>query len=728
MSTEDWVDVSDSTTTAAPATATAPTKSELDAYIAFVQSERAATVYQVGELCYVLRHPSAFHAEAKQAARLSSNCNACIHRAGIYVRDSGPCGPVFFACAPAAPSMSIGDINAVNELRALATKTCAQDASELVVVTSTTYAPVIEGCSPCGEPYYHWTVHPSNVSTPEAAARFDKLKHYYSGQMDARLAKLTVPEAVESVHIMLEEQPSLERPGHYASVLRWVSGVQTLAREQCTSGDGSFEAMTHADQARLRVLALMSGRVDGATHLDFHQADNIVDFCLLPSRDALRAEMDRRSDPQYYMVSQLNRRLAQAGVTSKWLIGLTWDGRFTDDLDIHVTVPSGKEINFSNKKADGCTLDFDANVSKGEANPCENVSVVPGKYTVRVNNFTRRTFGEPIPFQIVCRQQGSEDVVYDAVWGVNRTKNQYLYVCTHTFTPLTDELPAAMSTKGASRATALDSEWSEHIGDPKATIATTEALTGQPGIDVLLCMKGSAAGAACAPPTPAQVGRSFMDMALQAKDANGACVADKKPFLSQSCRAKPQTVRELVAYMEAHPSAQLAVHPRDHAPGYMVSVQAKSAGVRKDERPAPCHFHDKFAFPAKPVAGSVGNARLDASWMTMASTNGFVRVAAVVTGAVDGGCTFLALQGATLPRRNGGRGAGEAVFPLSSGFYPTDLSAAFVKHRERWTYYHTQMQPCMPPAVAAGVPLVGTFLTGATAVVYLDGVKMTVRC
>lgn len=725
--TNEWVDVSDEITVS-----TAPTEAELASYSRFVQDDTAPSlVFNALGLCYVLRYPNVLSADIKAAARLSSNCNACAHRAGLYSRDAGPTGPVLFAQTPAIRSLGLssGDTQAVTALCKLSAQTCANDVTpELVVVTSETYAPSQEGCSPCGDPFYHWTVFPSKVSSAVAAARFDKLKHYYSGQMDVRLAKLTVTEAVASVSIMLEEQSSLERPGHYAAVLCWVQGVQKFAREQCVTGDGSFEAMSHVDQARLRVLALMSGQCDGSVHLDFHQSDNIVDFCLMPSRDALRAEMDRRSDPNYYMVSQLNRKLAQAGVTSKWLIGLTWDGDFADDLDIHVELPSGKEINYNNKQADGCKLDFDANVHKGEANPCENVSVKPGTYKVRVNNFTRRTFSKPIPFQIICRQQGMDDVVYDGVWGVNRAKSSFVHVCTHTFGEVPDSTTAvSMSAKSASRASALDGEWLEHFGDPSAMIATTSTVSHKTGVEVIHCGTGAVRCTAPSAPTPRQVGRSFMDMALSTKDANARGGGTKKPFLSQSCRAQPKTVEELIEHMRMYPTAQLAVHPRDHAPGYLVSVQTKNAGVRKDDLPVPCHYQDKHAFPAKPVAGSgVGNARLDASWLSHTSTNGFVRVEAVV--AYEGGSAFLALQGATLPRQSmrSGRSGGSA-FPLGSGFYPTDLSAAFVKHRERWTYYHTQLQPSMPPT-GSGVPLIGTFLKNEATVVYLDGIKLTLRC
>ena len=367
--TEDWVDVSETTPTTNLATV------DLTTFHAFVSdTTNPAPVFKSADLCYVLRYPNSFGAEAKAVAKSHFHCNACTSRAGVYCRDRGPEGPAFFHHLNAR---TLSPCIEVDQLRALAIKTCAQEVAkpELVVVTSSTYAPAQEGCAPCGTPFFHWTVAPAEVTEPSVAARFERLRAYY-GQMDTRLAKLTVPEAVSSVAIMVEEQAALERPSHYEAVLRWVVHVQT----GCLFGV-PFEEMGPVDQARLRVLAIMHGRAEGAVHLDFHQADNIIDFLTMPSRDALRAEMDRRSDPLFYMVSQLNRRLAAEGVTANHLIGLTWDGGFSDDLDLHVTTPSGSEIYYGNKAADGCRLDFDANVSKGEANPCENVSCKPGAFT-----------------------------------------------------------------------------------------------------------------------------------------------------------------------------------------------------------------------------------------------------------------------------------------------------------------------------------------------------------
>ena len=296
--TDDWVDLTDMDTkslnncatvitSSASANITSETKTtsfcdtvDIDAYNAFVsETANPAPVFTACGVCYVLRYPNSFGFEAKSIAKSQYQCNACTSRAGIYCRDLGPAGPAFFHNLKvlAAPCVE------VEQLRAIAMKTCAQDIAkpELVVVTNSTYAPVQEGCSSSGKPYYHWTVTPSEVTEPSIAARFERLKSYY-GQMDTRLAKLTVPEAVASVAIMIEEQSALERPHHYKSVLRWVSQIQALACSTteggCTTGAGSFEDMSVADQAKLRVLAIMHGRVDGAVHLDFHQSDNIVDF------------------------------------------------------------------------------------------------------------------------------------------------------------------------------------------------------------------------------------------------------------------------------------------------------------------------------------------------------------------------------------------------------------------------------------------------------------------
>jgi hypothetical protein len=114
-------------------------------------------------------------------------------------------------------------------------------------------------------------------------------------------------------------------------------------------------------------------------------------------------------------------------------------GKYTDDLDLHVTTPRCNKVFYRNKHADGCTLDFDANVNHGEKDPCENISVTLGTFQVYVDNFTRCTFYTPIPFKVLCRQEGIDDVFYDGTWEPDRETGRmvhvwgtYVHLCAHT--------------------------------------------------------------------------------------------------------------------------------------------------------------------------------------------------------------------------------------------------------------------------------------------------------
>ncbi len=84
---------------------------------------------------------------------------------------------------------------------------------------------------------------------------------------------------------------------------------------------------------------------------------------------------------------------AQAG-TGEITISMLWST--ADDLDLHVITPSGAEIYYSNKVADGGTLDVDQNASSDNivANPIENIyfqSPLPGTYKVFIVNYSDRT-------------------------------------------------------------------------------------------------------------------------------------------------------------------------------------------------------------------------------------------------------------------------------------------------------------------------------------------------
>jgi len=156
--------------------------------------------------------------------------------------------------------------------------------------------------------------------------------------------------------------------------------------------------------------ALLTGRAQGAVHLDMQQASNLVDFMDdARNASALRAMMDERSNPETYQVSRVAALLRDKCVTSLCTVTLVWgvDGQpHQSDLDLHTKV-AGKELYYGQKRVGKCQLDFDANASEVERNPAENVSLNQvGTFIFRVNNFNNRDKTD-VPFEVTVRKPGT---------------------------------------------------------------------------------------------------------------------------------------------------------------------------------------------------------------------------------------------------------------------------------------------------------------------------------
>ncbi|MGF1499170.1 MAG: hypothetical protein ACFB8W_20435 [Elainellaceae cyanobacterium] len=97
----------------------------------------------------------------------------------------------------------------------------------------------------------------------------------------------------------------------------------------------------------------------------------------------------------------------------------------TDDLDLAVTDPSGRTIDFFNRFGSaGGQLDVDANadcVGDISQTPIENIfwppaSAPPGDYTISVNLFRRcADSSEPVPFEITLLVQGETETLTGSV-------------------------------------------------------------------------------------------------------------------------------------------------------------------------------------------------------------------------------------------------------------------------------------------------------------------------
>lgn len=135
---------------------------------------------------------------------------------------------------------------------------------------------------------------------------------------------------------------------------------------------------------------------------------------------------------------RLRRENAKAGDVT---ISLAWDT--VDDLDLHVFVPGGQEIYYSNKTSrDGlCSLDVDMNGGGPQSKePVENVFLgdlgqmkqAPlGHYKVVVQNYAYHTPSSggrtPIPFRVVIDMNGVKQTIQGECKGTGKQSNVTVY-------------------------------------------------------------------------------------------------------------------------------------------------------------------------------------------------------------------------------------------------------------------------------------------------------------
>lgn len=105
-----------------------------------------------------------------------------------------------------------------------------------------------------------------------------------------------------------------------------------------------------------------------------------------------------------------DRRLADAGAQRGDLtFSLLWEGR--DDVDLHVTCPTGQTLYFRNRRVCAGTLDVDSNAGGSVATdaPVENIffnGPQAGTYKIRVHLYKTRTGSLPRNFQLRIYDHG----------------------------------------------------------------------------------------------------------------------------------------------------------------------------------------------------------------------------------------------------------------------------------------------------------------------------------
>lgn len=613
------------------------------------------------------------------AAILTGNCRTCMRRIPKFAQLLGAGGNHVAFC------QEITDPN-LDEIRRMR-DSCrsSNDVSDykLIVIDAEFMAdyPITVG------PWEHIHFSCDQLTPDDLAAKLKELMPYLNGSFENRFQKLV--DDPSSLQVIQNAIPSLARPDHWRSVTSWA--VQFVAKAE---GRSWAELAAH-QKFQIMVFAVLTGRSHGSIHLDMQQASNLVDFMDdAHNTAALRTMMDDRSNPETYQVSRVAALLRDKCVTSSCTVTLTWGGEghpHKSDLDLHTKV-MGKELFYGCKQVGMCKLDFDANASKVEKNPAENISLnQAGTFEFRVNNFVNRD-GKDVPFEVTVRKPGFNEV-HAGVWPAKRKASDFIHICTVRVTKEDlEDKPVELSETEQKSLANKEAEWNRLVGEPRSIVASS--------VDVELSLVKAEAPAKGKHSPPQMSAQEVFSQILAGKPT------PQKSTLAERCEL--ETVSGLIRYVTRN-SCTLQVNPRDFVPAYVTSIETKTE-VLGGKYPINV-YHRKHEPPQQPRTDEPSTARFDQCWgvSAKASVHGFVQLQ---------GVWFMVLQGAKLPR--------DPSWPLGAGMYPTHLIPELHHHRSKWTSFHSLVTP---DSHDSGVPLIGSALVGFSSFqLILNGRNISVRC
>jgi hypothetical protein len=539
-------------------------------------------------------------------------------------------------------------------------------------------------------PFEHVHFSCDQLTPDDLAAKLKELLAYLNGSFENRFQRLV--DDPNSLQIIQNVIPSLVRPDHWRSMTSWA--VQFVAK---ANGRSWAELAAH-QKFEIMVFAMLTGRSHGSVHLDMQQASNLVDFVDdAHNTAALRAMMDDRSNPETYQVSRVATLLREKCVTSACTVTLTWGGEgqpHKSDLDLHTKV-KGEELYYGKSQVGKCKLDFDANASKVEQNPAENISLnQEGVFEFRVNNYQNRD-GKDVPFEVTVRKPGFNEV-HTGLWPAKRKAGSFIHICTVTVTneDLEDK-PVELSEAEQKKLANKESEWERLIGEPKSMVASSD--------DLELCLVKAAAGSKGKNSHPERSAQEVFSQILAAKPR------PKKTSLAERCQF--ETLSGLIKYVTSN-DCTLEVNPRNFVPAYVTRIETKT-DVLGGKYPINV-YHRKNEPPQQPRADEASTVRFDQCWgvSSRAAVHGFVQLH---------GIWFMVLLGMKLPM--------DPAWPLGAGMYPTHLTPELHHHRSKWTSFHTMVAPQPMEPLKGRVPLIGSALVGFSDFQFiLNGCDISVRC
>lgn len=582
--------------------------------------------------------------------------------------------------------------------------------------------------------FNHITVVPSEVTSASVAKRFKPLWQKYKDILDVRLSKFF--ELQHNIEIVKRMAVESDHPDHWLPTIDWIIGILTHAEGK------SFDSYSMEDKMELRVFSVMTGSSHNSVHFDYHKSDSIIDLLRMSSASKILSTMNERRDEENYMIANVDKAMKTNKVTDPYTISLAWGSTSKNkvvDLDIWVKNPLGQWVSYSEPKNGNMKLNFDAGVCDDNSdNPVENVSilrVIPGLYEVRVNNYDMKNSYEDIPFQVVVKNIGNKDEIYEGVWQAFRGSNDQsdiesmIKVAEVDFYSALKSTPVVITEKKARAYQAQDPDFTAKIGDnptsvvctstecegfrkisTKITVSTAKSTAGLPRPSIYGRRARSAHSMRATEPSAVEMFKQMTQKVLPAKETKS-----QQLFIPTSF----PNLDEMFAFVfENQGKVKLSLQINQVSPGFMVNVKTAGNVVYN---PVAVHYRDYGHLPMEPTYRGPARGGTNQEWFSGKNFLDTVNVIGVYrkTSANKAPMCFVALEDAHLP-------SASRTYPVvgASGMYPTVLHPSAHIHRSKFHSVGTMIAPTMP--ITSGTAMIGGFLFGNNEEFYINDVKVRV--
>ena len=641
----------------------------------------------MNKIAWCFEHADAPDRNIYNDVYLHSNCRSCSDNIRRCHTFSGPQGPLLFH------GVNLSGSAILYNARKAAEKQCKTPHTGIILVTNNTFPKFSNTNTWFGNTFHHFSVKPSDVTSPEMITRMEPLMSKYLCMMTTRMQKVLSSNARQSLDLIFKEMKkgTMKRPEHWTSTQKWIQNIHEKYPKD-------WEDMTIFEQSELLMFALATGEATNDVHFNYQKMESLIDVMFANTPEAAIKILDDRTNPTTYMVSAVAQKRATLNVKGDNYVGLQWYDYH--DLDLYIEVMSGpyrgKICYFGEKEIKagilpGLVLDFDAGrtpSADGTAySECTTVHEAFTNYDIKitVSLFSRRKYGTTIPFQVIVAQHG-EEKIYENSFSSRDGDRTKIDICTVVFTKRPEE-DLTISEARRKALVAQSAEFQRLFGDLKSTVATASELKNTyPHVEIRQKPY-------VPPPSGLSTGMSLLQglMRPQPKpkpEPQAAMPGTTKTFLSDRMAQQiPTSMEGFMEWCKTH-QMKLEVPIEACSPAYVTKLTGHDLSVFKSGKPEEfslCAYVEKNQNPTY-AATQGGTARCDGSWFLPNSLtyHGTMQWATVKSIVKKGDTFFLILEGMKMSQDN-------FTFPKTVGTYPTSLSTSAHEHRSAFALLNVGM-------------------------------------